>query len=199
MIKFAVSKGRAFGHLSQHIKKQKIKIDRGNKSFRFWRTGVRICTQLCRWKPNQVLSAFEFQRQIRKISHWEVFLDGASRQFPKGVFLLQKPPICQSKTWIDKFTPKCAGTIRFRTLRSAPRALPFGNPQFFEKNWVKLFFFYPTICLCAEGKQRAGSACLFVCIVYNQHSITKGEETIFLLYCKVIGCHGMLIACKSTD
>ena len=114
-------------------KKQTIKIDRGNKSFRFWRTGVRICTQLCRWKPNQVLSAFEFQRQIRKISHWEVFLDGASRQFPEEVFLLQKPPICQFKTWIDKFTPKCTWTIRFRTLRSAPRALPFGNPQFFEK------------------------------------------------------------------
>ena len=44
----------------------------------------------------------------RKISHWEVFLASTYRQFAKGVFLLQKPPIEKSKLWISQFTPKCA-------------------------------------------------------------------------------------------
>jgi len=44
----------------------------------------------------------------RKISHWEVFLVSVYRLFLKGAFLLQNPPLFQSKIWIEKFTRKGA-------------------------------------------------------------------------------------------
>ena len=49
-----------------------------------------------------------FSTDSRKISHWEVFLESVYRLSVKGVFLLQKPPLFQSKLWIEKFTRKGA-------------------------------------------------------------------------------------------
>ena len=62
----------------------------------------------------------------RKISHREVFLEGTYRLSVKGAFLLQKPPLFQSKSWIKKFTRKGAFTDKvFRTLRSATKGSAF--------------------------------------------------------------------------
>ena len=70
----------------------------------------------------------------RKTSHWEVFLKNACRLFLKGAFLLQKPPLFQSKLWIEKFTRKGAFTDKvFRLLWTPPP---------FEKGGRKLLLFY---------------------------------------------------------
>ena len=78
----------------------------------------------------------------RKISHREVFLEGTYRLSVKGAFLLQKPPLFQSKSWIKKFTRKGAFTDKvFRTLRSATNGFASGHHELFEKSSIKNFCF----------------------------------------------------------
>ena len=76
----------------------------------------------------------KFSTDSRKISHWEVFLESAYRLSVKGAFLLQKPPLFQSKYLIEKFTRKGASTDRvFRLLRQATKGRAFGNRNFLKK------------------------------------------------------------------
>ena len=85
----------------------------------------------------------------RKISHREVFLEGTYRLSVKGAFLLQKPPLFQSKSWIKKFTRKGAFTDKeFRSLRRATKGSAFRIRELFEKSSIKNFCFsscYPSL------------------------------------------------------
>ena len=77
----------------------------------------------------------------RKISHWEVFLESAFRLSIKGAFLLQKPPLFQSKTWIEKFTCKGAFTDKtFRSLRRAPKGSAFRIRHLLKKVNENFYF-----------------------------------------------------------
>ena len=77
----------------------------------------------------------------RKISHREVFLEGTYRLSVKGAFLLQKPPLFQSKSWIKKFTRKGAFTDKvFRTLRSATKGSAFRIRELFVEKQVENLF-----------------------------------------------------------
>ena len=85
-----------------------------------------------------------YNTNSRKTSHWEVFLKNACHLFLKGAFLLQKPPLFQSKLWIEKFTRKGASTDKvFRTLRSATKDAVFGICELFEKSSTKNFSISP--------------------------------------------------------
>ena len=63
--------------------------------------------------------------------------------FAKGAFLLQKPPLVQSKGWIGQFSPQGAFTAKtFRSLRRAPKGSAFGIRHLLKKvdeNFLNFF------------------------------------------------------------
>jgi len=78
----------------------------------------------------------------RKTSHWEVFLKNACRLFLKGAFLLQKPPLFQSKLWIEKFTRKGAFTDKvFRLPKKAAKGVASGHHHLLKKVDENFCFF----------------------------------------------------------
>ena len=82
-----------------------------------------------------------YNTNSRKTSHWEVFLKNACRLFLKGAFLLQKPPLFQSKLWIEKFARKGAFTDKvFRLLRKAAKGVASGHHHLLKKGGRKLLF-----------------------------------------------------------
>ena len=100
-----------------------------------------------------------YNTNSRKTSHWEVFLKNACRLFLKGAFLLQKPPLFQSKLWIEKFARKGAFTDKvFRTLLSANKDSVFGICELFVKSSTKNFTFISTTRLRAVGELSPASS-----------------------------------------
>ena len=98
----------------------------------------------------------------RKISHREVFLEGTYRLSVKGAFLLQKPPLFQSKSWIKKFTRKGAFTDKeFRSLRRATKGSAFRIRHLLKKVDENFYFCTQTTRPCAVGEQCPSSSWLF--------------------------------------